>query len=206
MVVIQWAVGTPLSAVAEALDQPACAITGTQATPGAGTPATGMGTPATGMGTPATGMGTPATGTGTPATGTGTPATGTGTPATGTGTPATGTGMATGGTTTTTILTTIITDFHSGSFRIGIRGGDIMITVTDTLTITDTPIIRIIRTTIPITITQTAPTLAQTVRRASKWSSKTPLLGAVTTTVKLTVWSDPEHEARSGSFSGITGW
>lgn len=57
----------------------------------------------------------------------------------------------------TAISTTIITDFLSGSSRIGIQDGDIMTT--------DTPIIRIMDTTIPIIITPTAATIRATTGR-----------------------------------------
>jgi hypothetical protein len=107
--------------------------------------------------TPAPGMGTPAPGTATLAPGMGTPAPGTATLAPGAGTLAPGTGMATG--------ITIITDFLSGSSRIGIQDGGIM--VDGDIMITDTHIIRIMGTTIPIIITPTVPTTrATTGRRA----------------------------------------
>ena len=99
--------------------------------------------------TPAPGMATPALGMATLAPGMATLVPGMATLVPGTATLAPGTGMAIG--------TTIITDFLSGSSRIGIQDGDIMIT--------DTPIIRIMDTTIPIIITPTAATIRATTGR-----------------------------------------
>jgi hypothetical protein len=77
--------------------------------------------------------------------------------------------------------------------------GDIMIT--------DTHIIRIMDTTIPITTTRTALIIrATTDQRASQPWSRAHLPGAVTTMAKLTVLSGRRRGARSVSFSGITDW
>jgi hypothetical protein len=149
VVAIRPAADAPPSAVAGPPEQAdICRIgTPTQATPtpGMGTVAPGMGTVAPGMGTVAPGMGTVAPGTGTPAPGM--------------GTVVPGMDMVTGadmGATRSTII-----GFLSGSFRIGIQDGGI--------TITDTLITRITRTTIPIITTRTtATTLAETNQRASK--------------------------------------
>jgi hypothetical protein len=150
VVAIRPAADAPPSAVAGPPEQAdICRIgTPTQATPtpGIGTVAPGMGTVAPGMGTVAPGMGTVAPGTGTPAPGM--------------GTVVPGMDMVTGadmGATRSTII-----GFLSGSFRIGIQDGGI--------TITDTLITRITRTTIPIITTRTtATTLAETNQRASKY-------------------------------------
>jgi hypothetical protein len=164
VVAIRPAADAPPSAVAGPPEQAdICRIgTPTQATPtpGMGTVAPGMGTVAPGMGTVAPGMGTVAPGMGTVAPGMGTVAPGTGTPAPGMGTVVPGMDMVTGadmGATRSTII-----GFLSGSFRIGIQDGGI--------TITDTLITRITRTTIPIITTRTtATTLAETNQRASKY-------------------------------------
>ena len=144
---LEWAADAPPSVVAEALDQVAtCAIIGT---PTRATLTHGMETE--------TGIETAARRTETE---------------TGMETETHGIETETGTDTTTRSTSTIMTVFSSGSTRIGIQDGGIMIT--------DTRIIGVMGTAIPITtilttairttaIRTTVTTLAETGQRASKW-------------------------------------